>query len=149
MTEDRIGFMDIKSHKKGVHFFVERDPKLPPRTSVGVLQFKIVRLNLGGGMNVSTGVFTAPTSGIYHFDFFTLKNGLILDSFKMNLRHNGLTVGTSNNAPGLWVYTVVIRSTLKLKRGDKVDIFHEKGAYAEADFMSTHFSGSLLEEDVF
>jgi len=37
--------------------------------------FDIEQLNLGGGMNVGSGVFTVPKSGIYTFYFQGTANG--------------------------------------------------------------------------
>lgn len=147
MMEERVGFIDVKSSASGIHFHVERDPKPKNRTIPAVVKYqKNGGLNLGGAMDVSTGVFTAPRPGVYQFAFYGLKSGIELGGFKTHLRLNGVKMGSPNFVIGIHNYPMVIRSTLKLKQGDRVDIFHESGLYS--DHFATHFTGSLLDEDI-
>jgi len=39
------------------------------------MNFQVERLNIGGGMNLGTGIFTAPASGFYYFAFSAVKGG--------------------------------------------------------------------------
>jgi len=58
--ETRYGFVDIKSNP--VHFFVTRSSTW---STLNVpMTFSVEKLNLGGGMNLGSGVFTVPKSGI-------------------------------------------------------------------------------------
>ena len=52
----------------GVHFFVQRDRATQANTE-GVIPFQIEKLNIGGAINTSTGIFTVPKNGVYHFSF--------------------------------------------------------------------------------
>ena len=97
-------------------------------------------------MNGPTGVFTVPKSGIYHLDFVGLKNGAF-DQLVIHLRVNGVSVASSFSGFGPVVVPVAIHSTLKLKSGDRVDVFVEKGSLSPCNNNCIHFTGWLLEED--
>jgi len=104
-------------------------------------------LIIGGGMNITSGVFTAPKSGIYQFNFFGLKKGLDLEQLIVYLRHNSIRVSGSSTTHGTVMFPVAIHATLKLKRGNRVDIYKEKGDFSHQEPNSVQFTGSLLEED--
>ena len=63
--EDRLGYLNIvsKSAISGIYFYVQRYGILQVAKD-GVIRFNKERLNIGGAMNISTGVFTAPKAGI-------------------------------------------------------------------------------------
>nr|XP_034325206.1 uncharacterized protein LOC105348818 isoform X2 [Crassostrea gigas] len=105
--------------------------------------FETVDLNEGQGYNVSTGIFTAPSGGIYVFDWTTLAwigqyaytSLVVNDQFKSwNHCHDG----TSKTSLPCSKMTVV-----KLKRGDKVwiGVF---GGPANMNQQYTSFSGYKL-----
>ncbi len=99
-------------------------------------------------MNGSTGIFTVPKPGFYHFDFIGFKNSA-LDQLIIYLRVNGEHVASAFSAFGPVVGPIAIHSTLKLKVGDKVDVFIEKGSMAKCSSNNCiHFTGWLLEEDL-
>lgn len=98
-------------------------------------------------MNTTSGVFTAPKSGVYHFNFFGLKKGFDLEQLVVYLRHNSIRVGSCSTSHGATMFPVAIHATLKLKRGDRVDIYKEKGDFNHQEPNSVHSTGSLLEED--
>ena len=83
-----IGNVDIKTNN--VHFYVQRTKEFRLPTKGGYnLNYQYQWLNVGGTMNKSTGVFTAPVGGIYHFDFNALKsksNGLLKVHLHINSR---------------------------------------------------------------
>ena len=143
--EKRLGFIDIKSSAKRVYFYVQRNSSKVTR-GPSILRYTIQLLNVGGGMNQSTGVFMAPKPGVYHFDFTGVKVGE-MDSLVIHLRVNGVRIGQSFSGFGIAYVPVSIHSTLKLKSGDRVDIFIEKGALASCGDKCIHFTGWLLEED--
>ena len=46
-------------------------------------------------MNISTGVFTVPKDGIYHFSFSIMKEGYSFDAMWIYIRVNGAKIGMS------------------------------------------------------
>jgi C1q-related factor len=59
--ETAVGVVDVKSSP--VYFHVQRNSTYD---IAGItIPFLIERLNVGRGMNISSGIFTAPKSGIY------------------------------------------------------------------------------------
>ena len=71
VKETSLGNIDVKT--KSVHFYVQRDK--PFSTPNVVIPFELERLNVGGAMNLTTGIFTVPVAGIYHFEFSCLRAG--------------------------------------------------------------------------
>jgi len=111
-----------------------------------VLRYTLQLLNVGGGMNRSTGVFTAPKHGVYHFDFVGMKFDML--ALGIYLRVNGVKTAKTFGGIGPVIVPVAIHSTLKLKSGDRVDIFIENGALTNCAEACIHFTGWLLEEDM-
>jgi len=107
----------------------------------------MARLNVGGGMDMKSGVFTAPKPGIYTFSFSELKSGFhFLD---VGIRKNGNKIGYVHVGQGLFGSTAALQSTLKLKRGDRIDLWKpEVGNLFACSGYCHHFSGWLLEENL-
>ena len=108
-------------------------------------------------MNLTTGVFTAPWTGIYFFSFTGLAH---LQSSAVNLQIslylNGGLIGRDlveeANTGTKQLSPVTLQSTLNLKSGDRVWVainWMSSGAYLfDNHWRHTHFTGFLLEEEI-
>ena len=152
--ETRYGFVDVKTSP--VHFFVTRTSSW---SKIGTMPFEKEYLNLGGGMNLTSGVFTAPKAGIYAFTFKGTGYGLGSNSNGpyagygvVYLQRNGSDVAKSvsqiNGAISNTWTTVPVHGTFKLNKGDRITIRHGGGTILSDIFSNVQFTGSLLEEDL-
>ena len=139
--------MDVKSAESGIHFHVQIGNRTFPIK--GVLRFDNQISNIGGGMDLKSGVFTAPKSGVYTFSFSILKNGYSMDFMDIHLRLNGVRIGKTEAGIGPYSNSATLQSTLKLKKGDRVDLWKSRG---ELNRFCTnychHFTGLLVEEEL-
>ena len=141
--ETRLGYMDIKSSP--IHFHVQRnDGNLLPNS---VVAFHLEQLNVGGAMNIRTGVFTVPRSGTYHFSF-SFMNYFEDKINSIHLRINGVAIGAAQTDRLKMLLQSSLVATLKLQLGDLVDLFQMRGGaiYDDSNHF-THFTGWLMEED--
>ena len=101
-------------------------------------------VNVGGAMNLSTGVFSVPVPGIYHFDFSGAKENTTLFS-KIYLQVNSeIAAGTyMDSLPNNLVASLT--ASLKLKVNDRVNIYVYNGILRP---MVIHFAGWLVEENL-
>jgi len=121
------------------------------------MPFEKEYLNLGEGMNLASGVFTAPKPGIYAFSF--KGNGYATTSSYAGLgdvllQRNGENVGRGLSLIGatpttqITYSTVSVHGTLKLNKGDTIRIVHVGGTIFSDSYSPTQFTGSLLEEEL-
>ena len=136
-----MGYNDIKTNS-GVYFYVLRKSSYAIINSV--IPYEIVQLNIGGGMNAATGIFTAPTSGRYFFSFTGLSGAA---GTGVHLRLNQVF---ANDAYGSqFQNNMPLSATLNLNQGDQVDIFlGDAGSIFDNANLQTMFSGFLLEQDL-
>ena len=123
---------------KSVHIYVQRESTF--RTPSAVIPFEVARLNEGNAFNLSSGTFTVPVPGIYHFQFSASANYL-----EIHLRVNDVRVGLAFTNSKI----ASLSASFRLKAGDRVDLLN--GAYGVLfDNLAhrTHFSGWLVEEDL-
>ena len=92
--ETSVGNMVIQT--RSVHFFVQRNTSFNFNE---IITFEIERLNVGGAMNLTTGIFTVPVAGIYHFEFSGCKD-YSSGYFAIHLQFNGDQI--SYGAAGTW-----------------------------------------------
>ena len=149
----------------GVHFYVQRKSNLGSVTS-GAIPFEFAPVNEGNAFDLSSGIFTAPVNGFYHFQFSALKYDPVEYDptyLKIALEVNGDIIDFSQNDPIslveydsydyqylLGTYKSVSMSIpLRLKPGDEVNLVNIGGGGELADNASnhyTHFTGWLVEE---
>ena len=137
------------SPSSGVYFYVQRYGILPVAPN-GVIRFNQERLNIGGAMNLTSGVFTVPKAGIYHLSVTISKEGLSLDGIKIYIRVNGYRIGVSTVGATVTGAPATLNPILKLKKGDRVDVWKDNNfgilEYRSAEPIH-HFSGWLLVEE--
>ena len=134
-----MGIVNVKSSP--VQFYVQRNSTY---SAGGVIRWELARLNIGGAMNLETGVFTAPHDGVYHFHFSG--NGDPSSNSFFFLRSNGVDVGIAYAKSNL--DSASLHSTLQLKKGDRIDLWLTEGTLADNEFHSSHFTGWLDDEDL-
>lgn len=130
-----------------VHFYVQRKSSFEEDR---IIPFEVERLNMGGAMNLSRGIFIAPVPGIYHFSFSCL-SGTDLPFFDVFLQLNGINIGKMNNhfnIDGTAFSMISLDASLRLKQGDQISLFKSLGKIVDGDDHFTHFSGWLVEEDI-
>lgn len=141
---DAIGNVELKT--KSVHFYVQRTTT---DGTPGMIPFQKELLNLGGAMNLDTGLFSAPVNGIYHFEFAALKHYSTSSESYVHLVVNGKEVGTSFAKEGdFFIGHSGISASLLLKAGDKVGIEKTDGGFADWYHRYTHFTGRLVEQQI-
>ncbi len=112
-------------------------------------------------MNLTTGIFTAPRTGIYSFSFTGLVDFPILSTLVnlgVSLYLNGNRIANGYVEEGINVIgqdeQVTFQSTLNLKKGDRVWVQidgtgNESSSLLHDDnWPRTHFNGFMLEEEI-
>lgn len=103
-------------------------------------------MNEGGGLDGTTGIFTAPKPGIYRFWFNGQKGGYG-EKLHIELKVNGVNVGDAFTNRLVGDLPAALHSVLKLKAGDEVYLFKNGVGMLQDDATpDTHFSGWLVDE---
>ncbi|CAC5394177.1 unnamed protein product [Mytilus coruscus] len=109
-----------------------------------IVKFDDAKINIGGGYDSTTGIFTAPRNGIYIFSCTIVAVGGGDVQFQLNKNDQFYTGGyaTKTNYGGQTVYSIV-----EVMTGDKVYIKHRTGSLQKVsgNHHST-FSGYLLSK---
>ncbi|VDI29729.1 Hypothetical predicted protein [Mytilus galloprovincialis] len=109
-----------------------------------IVKFDDAKINIGGGYDSSTGIFTAPRNGIYIFSCTIVSSGGSDVQFQINKNDQFYTGGYAarTNYGGQTVYSII-----ELKTGDQVYVKHRTGTVQKVsgNHHST-FSGYLLSK---
>ena len=106
-----------------VHFYVQRNSSFD--TTGTPIPFDLEMVNDGNAMNLTTGIFTAPVTGIYFFSFTGLVEFPASSStvqLGVSLKMNGNYIGSgwveeSNNVAAQRS-PLTVQSTLNLEKDD-------------------------------
>lgn len=148
VNEIPMGVVDVKTSP--IHFYAQRSE--PFSVANSPIPFSRGYTNEGNAINLATGTFTAPVDGTYHFTFSGVKdpsspNPLIVALRKGSLE--SLTVGKAYTDGLNNQLSLSLQATVKLVKDDKIRLVLENGTlYDTFDNHFSHFTGSLLEEDL-
>ena len=96
-------------------------------------------------MDMASGVFTAPVSGRYQFNFVAL-NEDEASTVNVLLRLNEGTIAQGHGH--LYHDTVAMTATVSLQKNDRIDTYLVRGLLFDNGDHYTQFTGILLEEDL-
>lgn len=137
--------MDVKT--KGVHFYVQRNTSFKMANTV--IPFEVGVLNIGDAMNVKSGIFTAPVSGVYHFEFTGTKDKSDKQLDVQLEVNSNIHVGEAHGSGAVKsTSNLYITASLRLKKGDRVNLYKAGGVLYDSTVHYTHFTGWLVEEDL-
>jgi hypothetical protein len=102
------------------------------------ITFDIEKQNKGKGMDLKTGVFSAPQSGVYYFSFFGLAGH---KNTRVHLNLNGGDWCLIASAFGIDSRdSLLFQSILKLKTGDNITLLLDQGSI----YNIIYFYGVLI-----
>lgn len=138
--QDGRGTREAPSGGHSVYFYVLR---YKDREEARVT-FELEAVNIGDGMNISTGVFTAPVKGVYFFSFSG--NSHNKKNVHLQLLVDGVYVGSAYSSPHY--ATLSLTSVLRLDQGAEVYLELVNGKLSDdVEVNFTHFVGMLMRAD--
>lgn len=101
--------------------------------------------NVGNSYNSSTGKFTAPTNGIYQFNWYTLSDPKTMShpGLFLNGQIKARQAANNNGGTNQWL-TAGSSMALPLEKGDEVYIMDAHGLKAQLRSQWTTFGGVLI-----
>ncbi len=146
-----IGYVDVKSLP--VYFYVRLGPSF---SAVNVpIPFNEEKLNIGGAMDLTSGIFTAPRTGTYFFSFsgmasFPTANDRHILYVRLHLNGNINGIIEADNISSGQMDVFNLQSTLHLNAGDTIWITIDTlGTGVQLyGYGKNHFTGWLLIEDI-
>ncbi len=150
VTQQLIENVDVKT--TNVHFYVQRKSSFTIPNAV--IPFESEVLNVGNGMDRTTGVFTAPLTGTYYFQFSGITNNNLEILLQVNGQNIALSAIDLSFTNGASFYTgVTLTASVQLKANDRVNLYNngEGELYQPGDGVdvpNTHFTGWLVDEDL-
>ncbi|XP_052099181.1 complement C1q-like protein 3 isoform X2 [Mytilus californianus] len=109
-----------------------------------IVKFDDAKINIGGGYDSTTGIFTAPRNGIYIFSCAIMANGGGEVHFQLNKNDQLYTAGYATKSN---YGAQTVNSLVELRTGDKVYVKHRNGS--SQNVLGSHFStfsGYLLSK---
>ena len=154
--QTEIGYVDVKTEP--IEFYVQSTTNLTAAIAdhrIGYDTFQLLRGT--DSMDYETGLFTAPKTGTYVFAFSGLdlpgNSELLINVYKNDgekmkelIGSGGPVGGTANHG------TVAIPFVLRLTSGETIRVYIGTASgtlYSDPKRPMTHFTGFLLEEDIF
>ena len=95
-------------------------------------------------MNLSSGVFTAPQSGVYYFSFTGFSNSP--NTLIHLMLNNHLKIGSAFSIlNGPLIIDLSVQSIVALRKGDQISLFLDQGSiWQKGPFDNNEFYGVLL-----
>ena len=126
------------------------------RNGYSTLTYQNEELNVGNGVNLKTGEFTASVNGIYHFEFSCLKHGDDPEKISIFLKVHRFLSGNSSYLASTHMANASIplsgslTASLRLKSRDIVYVatYGNSKLYDNDWGRYTQFVGWLVEEDL-
>ena len=149
-AETVIGYTDVKSAP--VYFFARA------RDTAGgkIVTYNAADVNVGGGLNETTGIFTAPKSGNYFVSVVGLGLATKADSqLYVSLIKGDTGVLNGYCTPGTNHFlfcTFAMQGMVALQAGDSVYVYNAVSSLNDAGVVRgqyTQFNGWLIQENLF
>ena len=141
-----IGFNGVRS--TSVYFLGTRET--PFAISNAVVTYQLAPINIGGGLNLATGIFITPVAGRYYFSFNAAAN---FQGMRFVLLLNGVQQVSALNGQAT-TQQAGLQVILNLVPGDQVSVTTNFGGIVfdnDSNANNKHFTqfiGQLLEEDI-
>ncbi|XP_045034116.1 uncharacterized protein LOC116929728 [Daphnia magna] len=142
--------------KKKVAFFAQRNSSYGNQGSI--IPYTSSHLNLGNSLDLTSGLFTVPVRGIYHFHFTALKtkkescgtSRLTVQLIQLGTPNKMLAEGHLNSNDWYGWFPVHLEAMVLLQKNDLVGVQLLEGSIHESGQLSqlTGFFGFLASEIV-
>lgn len=153
-----IGYQEILASP--TYFYVQKNANF---SQVGPnIPFEVEILNIGNAFDLTSGVFTAPKAGKYFFSFsgvvyFPQNEFRSVFEVTLHLNYQYIASSFSDEPSGSYgAYKMIgLQSIYQLNRGDQVYLSITFGGKPQLyndnyfRYPNTHFTGWLLQEDIF
>ena len=147
--EDFQGFWSLTTNPGGVFFSVFQNSPDAANIGPGVrLTFNNVESNVGNSMDPSTGIFVAPVSGHYLFEFTAL-TGNLGTTTRTNVYKNDNFQQQICDGAGPWSNFNHVWQ-MNLAKNDRVHLYQVEGSLWNAEnYFKIIWSGQLLLQTEF